>query len=39
MDFEDIGHVVPVVDFAYDLQQDLEAEQKDFPRCFKTHVW
>ena len=37
MDFEDIGHVVPVVDFAYDLQQDLEAEQKDFPRCFKTH--
>ena len=39
MDFEDIGDVVPVVEFAHDLQQDLEVEQKGFPRCFKTHYW
>ena len=39
MDFEDIIDVVPLVDFAYDLQQDLEVEQKGFPRCFKTHFW
>ena len=39
MDFEDIIDVVPLVDFAYDLQQDLEVEQKGFPRCFKTHYW
>ena len=38
MDFEDIGDVVPVVEFAHDLQQDLEVEQKGFPRCFKTHA-
>ena len=38
MDFEDIADVVPVVDFACDLQQDLEVEQKGFPRCFK-YIW
>ena len=30
MDFEDIHHVVPVVESAYDYQQDLEVEQKGF---------
>ena len=30
---------VPIVEFAHDLQQDLEADQKGFPRCFKTHYW
>ena len=39
MDFEDIADVVQVVDFAYDLQQDLDGEQKGFPRCFKIHFW
>ena len=39
MDFEYICQVVPVVEFAHDLQIDLEAEQKGFPRCFKTHFW
>ena len=39
MDFEDIHHVVPVVESAYDYQQDLEVEQKGFPRCFMTHYW
>ena len=34
MDFEDISDVVPVVDFAHDLQQDLDIVQKGFPRCF-----
>ena len=28
-----------VMEFTHDLQQDLEAEQKGFPRCFKTHYW
>ena len=39
MDFGELIEVVPVVEFAHDLQQDLEAEQKGFPRCFKTHYW
>ena len=39
MNFRDISVVVPVVEFAHDLQIDLEAEQKGFPRCFKTHFW
>ena len=39
MQFEDIGDVVPVLDFAHDLQQDLDMVQKGFPRCFKTHYW
>ena len=39
MDFGDVIEVVPVVEFAHDLQQDLEAEQKGFPRCFKTQYW
>ncbi len=39
MNFRDISVVVPVVEFAHELQIDLEAEQKGFPRCFKTHFW
>ena len=39
MDFGEIIDVVPIVEFAHDLQQDLEAKQKGFPRCFKTHYW
>ena len=39
IDFGELIEVVPVVEFAHDLQQDLEAEQKGFPRCFKTHYW
>ena len=39
MDFGELIEVVPVVEFAHDLQQILEAEQKGFPRCFKTHYW
>ncbi len=39
MDFGELFDVVPMVEFAHDLQQDLEAEQKGFPRCFKTHYW
>ena len=37
MDFDEIGEVVPLLDFAHDLKQDLGADQKGFPRCFKTH--
>ena len=39
MDIEYICQVVPVVEFAHDLQIDLEVEQKGFPHCFKTHFW
>ena len=39
MDFSDVLEVVPMVEFAHDLHQDLEAEQNGFPRCFKTHYW
>ena len=39
MDIEYMCQVVPVVEFAHDLQTDLEAEQKGFPHCFKTHFW
>lgn len=37
MDFRDISEVVPWIEVAHDLGQDLEAEQKAFPRAFKTH--
>ena len=39
MDFDEIIEVVPVVEFAHDLHLELEAKQKAFPRCFKTHYW
>jgi hypothetical protein len=44
MDFTEISDVVPWIELAYDLGQDLEADQKpygsgceDLPRLFKTH--
>ena len=37
MDFGEIGDVVPLLDLAHDLKQDLGVEQKGFPRRFKTH--
>ncbi|XP_028416082.1 amine sulfotransferase-like [Dendronephthya gigantea] len=37
MSFADIDDVVQYIDMAYDLGQDLDAEQKYQPRCFKTH--
>ena len=39
MDFGEIIEVVPAVESAHDLQQDLKEEQKGYPRCFKTHYW
>jgi hypothetical protein len=39
MTFTDIDEVVPWIDLAYDVGQDLDAEHKYQPRCFKTHVW
>ena len=39
VEFGEIGEVVPLLEFAHDLKQDLEAEQSAFPRCFKTHYW
>ncbi|MEM9174746.1 MAG: sulfotransferase domain-containing protein [Myxococcota bacterium] len=37
MDFRDISEVVPWIEVAHDLGQDLEAPQKAEPRAFKTH--
>ena len=37
MDFRDISEVVPWIEVAHDLGQDLEADQKASPRAFKTH--
>ena len=39
MDFNELLEVAPCVELAHDFKQDLEAEQKAFPRCFKTHYW
>ena len=39
MNFIDIDDVVPWIELAYDVGQDLDAEQKYEPRCFKTHAW
>ena len=39
MEFTEITEVIPFLEYAYDLQQDLHAEQKVFPRCYKTHCW
>ena len=35
--FEDIDDVVPWIELAYDLGQDLDDEHKYQPRCFKSH--
>lgn len=37
MDFGDIYEVVPFIDFAVDMEIDLNAEQKADPRVFKAH--
>ena len=39
MDFNELLEVAPCVEFAHDFKLDLEAQQKAFPRCFKTHYW
>ena len=39
MTFADIEDVIPWIEIAYDLEQDLDAEQKYQPRCFKSHFW
>ena len=39
MDFDELFDVVPIVEFAHDLPQDIEAKQKGFPHGFKTHYW
>jgi len=37
MDFDEMMEVFPVLDVAHDIGQDLNMEQKAFPRCFKCH--
>ena len=39
MEFTEIGQVIPFLELAHDLDQDVHAEQKAFPRCYKTHCW
>ena len=39
MEFVEINEVIPYLEVAHDLHQDLLAEQKAFPRCYKTHCW
>jgi Sulfotransferase domain len=45
MDFQEISEVVPWIELAADLGQDLQADQPPFcagckvPRLFKTHCW
>lgn len=39
MDFREVSEVVPWIELAADLDQDLEAEQVAAPRAFKTHCW
>lgn len=38
LDFDDISEVVPWIEPAYDLGQDLDAPQRARPRAFKSHV-
>ena len=38
MTFTDIDDVVPWIELAYDVGQDLDDEHKYQPRCFKTHA-
>ena len=37
MTFADIDDVMPWIEIAYDVEQDLDAEHKYQPRCFKSH--
>jgi len=37
MDYEEISSVVPWIELAHDLGQDLDADQGFLPRAFKTH--
>lgn len=39
MEFDEISCVVPWIELAGDLGQDLDAEQRKNPRCYKTHCW
>eukprot|EP00049_Salpingoeca_infusionum_P001685 m.50142 g.50142 ORF g.50142 m.50142 type:complete len:315 (-) comp11136_c0_seq2:61-1005(-) len=39
MEFDEISAVVPWIELAGDLGQDLTAEHAFQPRCFKTHCW
>jgi len=39
MDFVEISEVVPWVEMAADLGQDLDADHAFSPRAFKTHCW
>ena len=38
MGFTEIMEVVPVIEMSVQLKQDLDADQRASPRCFKTHV-
>ena len=38
MDFEEITEVVPWIEMAHDVGQDLDADQRGTPRAFKTHL-
>lgn len=38
MDFGEISEVVPWLELAHDLEQDLQAPQKAQPRAFKSHL-
>jgi hypothetical protein len=38
MDFDEITAVVPWIEMAYDLGQDIDAEQAALPRAFKSHL-
>ena len=37
MGFTEIMEVVPVIEMSVQLKQDLDADQRASPRCFKTH--
>ena len=39
MEFDEMFDLGPILEFAHDVGVDLEAEQRGFPRCFKTHMW
>ncbi|MCC5887013.1 MAG: sulfotransferase domain-containing protein [Gammaproteobacteria bacterium] len=38
LDFDDISEVVPWIETAFDLGQDLDAPQRANPRAFKSHL-
>lgn len=37
--FDEIGEVVPWIELAHDLGQDIHGEHRFSPRVFKTHAW